>query len=280
MDDDNGVWKSKQDERVEMRFENVSYDDTDVDRQYKESYQFRREEDDILLSTSTDIPLSTNIVPSTFDYMDRGPSVDVDVNEQPAGLNEMDRDHGDVRHSTAASMVPPSVSSNHRTELIMPDTSSFGIEDVEVGQLFLSKKNLKMRLSILSINKNFEFKVGKSTKSLFTIKCIGKTCKWSLRAVKMEGSDIFKITKYCSSHTCSIGILNHDHRQVTATVVGQLIEDKFMGIGRIYKPCHIVEDMRRDYGVSINYDKVWHAWKPRMISLKYSRILILHTTCL
>ncbi|XP_038875109.1 uncharacterized protein LOC120067641 [Benincasa hispida] len=45
----------------------------------------------------------------------------------------------------------------------------------------------------------------------------------------------------------------------TAMVVGQLMKDKFTGIGRIYKPCHIVEDMRRDYGVNISYDKVWHA---------------------
>ncbi|XP_038896223.1 uncharacterized protein LOC120084500 [Benincasa hispida] len=75
----------------------------------------------------------------------------------------------------------------------------------------------------------------------------------------MEGSAIFKITKYCSSHTCSIGILNHDHRQATATVVGQLIKDKFTGIGCIYKPCHIVEDMMRDDGVNISYDKAWRA---------------------
>ncbi|XP_038904780.1 uncharacterized protein LOC120091048 [Benincasa hispida] len=125
--------KSKQDERVGMGFGNVSYDDTAADRQYNESYQFCQEEDDIPLSTNIDIPLSINIVPSTFDYMDCGPSVDVDVNEQPAGLNEMDRDHGDVRRSTAASVVPPFVSSSHRTELIMPGTSSSGTEDIEVG---------------------------------------------------------------------------------------------------------------------------------------------------
>ncbi|XP_038891939.1 uncharacterized protein LOC120081277 isoform X2 [Benincasa hispida] len=196
--------KSNVDENIRMGFRNVSYDDTTMERQYKESYQYRQEEYDIPLSTNT-VPsilsldndrtnltrlnselggtsVVGNEIPYIFDYMDCGHpeqscSPSVDVNEQPTGLNEMDRDHGDVRHSTAASVVPPSVSSSHRTELIMPGTSSFEIEDVEVGQLFFSKNDLKMRLSVLSINKNFEFRVRKSTKSLFIVKCIRETCK-------------------------------------------------------------------------------------------------------
>ncbi|XP_038891670.1 uncharacterized protein LOC120081063 [Benincasa hispida] len=83
--------------------------------------------------------------------------------------------------------------------------------------------------------------------------------KWSLRAVKIPGCDIFKITKYMRSHTCSIGILNHDHRQATTAVVGKLIKDKFIGIGRVYKPRHIIEDMRKEYGVNISYNKAWCA---------------------
>ncbi|XP_038891557.1 uncharacterized protein LOC120080944 [Benincasa hispida] len=79
----------------------------------------------------------------------------------------------------------------------------------------------------------------------------------------MEESDIFKITKYCRSHTCSIEILNHDHRQATAKVIGQLNKNKFTGIEHIYKPCYIVEDMMKDYGVNISYDKAWHAREAR-----------------
>ncbi|XP_038882374.1 uncharacterized protein LOC120073641 [Benincasa hispida] len=88
---------------------------------------------------------------------------------------------------------------------------------------------------------------------------VENNCKWSFRAVKIPGCDIFKITKYMQSHTCSIGILNHDHRQETTTVVDELIKDKFTSIGRVYKPCHIIEDMRKEYGVNISYDKAWRA---------------------
>ncbi|XP_038896520.1 uncharacterized protein LOC120084770 [Benincasa hispida] len=59
------------------------------------------------------------------------------------------------------------------------------------------------------------------------------------------------------SHTCFIGILNHDHRQATTTIVGELIKDKFTGIERVYKPHHIVEVMRKEYDINISYDKTW-----------------------
>ncbi|XP_038902305.1 uncharacterized protein LOC120088939 [Benincasa hispida] len=42
-------------------------------------------------------------------------------------------------------------------------------------------------------------------------------------------------------------------------VISELIKDKFIGIGRVYKPRHIVENMRKEYGVNISYDKAWRA---------------------
>lgn len=156
------------------------------------------------------------------------------------------------------SVAPLSGSINHSGELVMSDSYS-SRTDVEVGQIFMGKKDLKMKLSILSMNINFKYKVKKSSKSLLTVKCIGENCKWSLRALKLPGCDLFKITKYLRSHTCSIGILNHDHRQATTMVVGQIIKDKFTTIGRVYKPHDIVEDMRKEYGMNISYDKAWRA---------------------
>ncbi|XP_038888768.1 uncharacterized protein LOC120078560 [Benincasa hispida] len=119
----------------------------------------------------------------------------------------MDRVHGDVRRSTTASVVPPSVSSSHRIELIMPDTSSSKTEDVEVGQEFN------------------------------------------------------QISVHCQMYWGYI--------QAIATVVGQLIKDKFTRIGCIYKPCHIVEDMRRDYDMNISYK----AWCAREAAYDLTRVI-------
>lgn len=48
-----------------------------------------------------------------------------------------------------------------------------------------------------------------------------------------------KFHRILHSHTCSSRILNHDHRQATTRVVDQLIKDKFVHVGRVYKPRHI-----------------------------------------
>ncbi|XP_038902318.1 uncharacterized protein LOC120088954 [Benincasa hispida] len=216
--------------------------------------------------TQCNRPVPGNERSTGLNFMDCSPSEERDPfmvdNERSVGLNSMDCGPSEVYRPTMAvserSGRLNSMSSCRKGELIMSGTSS-SETDVEVGQIFLSKIDLKMRLSILYIINNFEYKVRKSTKSLFTVKCIEDNCKWILHAVKIPECDIFKITKHIRSHTCSIGILNHDHRQATAAVVGELIKDKFTGIGCVYKPCHIVKDMRKEYGVNISYDKAWRA---------------------
>ncbi|KAL0533638.1 hypothetical protein IC582_027679 [Cucumis melo] len=74
-----------------------------------------------------------------------------------------------------------------------------------------------------------------------------------------KGSNIFKIKKYVKVHSCSLEFLNCDHRQAKSWVVGELIKSKFKGVGRLYKPRDIIEDMRQDYDINMSYEKAWRA---------------------
>ncbi|XP_038882314.1 uncharacterized protein LOC120073555 [Benincasa hispida] len=195
---------------------------------------------DLERETQCNRPVPGNERSAGLNFMDCGPSEEHDPfvvdNERSEGLNFMDCSPSEV-HRPAMAVTERSgglnsMSSYRRGELIC-----------------LAPLHLRQMLKL----------VKKSIKSLFTVKCIEDNCKWSLRAIKIPRCDIFKITKYMWSHTCSIGILNHDHRQATTAVVGELIKDKFTGIERVYKSCHIVEDMRREYDINISYDKAWRA---------------------
>ena len=73
--------------------------------------------------------------------------------------------------------------------------------------------------------------------------------------MKLKDSNIFKIKKYVKVHSCSLDVLNRDHRQAKSWVVGELIKSKFKGVGRLYKPRDIIEDMRQDYGINMSYEK-------------------------
>ncbi|KAA0062480.1 MuDRA-like transposase [Cucumis melo var. makuwa] len=132
-------------------------------------------------------------------------------------------------------------------------------EELDVGQIFFCKRDLSMSLSVLAMEKKFQFVVKKSTKEVLFVRCIDNKRGWRLRAVRLKDSNIFKIKKYVKVHSCSLEFLNRDHRQAKSWVVGELIKSKFKGPGRIYKPRDIIEDMRQDYGINMSYEKAWRA---------------------
>ncbi|KAA0038423.1 MuDRA-like transposase [Cucumis melo var. makuwa] len=110
-----------------------------------------------------------------------------------------------------------------------------------------------------STSQELDFVVKKSTKEVLFVRCIDNKCGWRLRAIRLKDSKIFKIKKYVKVHSFSLEFLNRDHRQAKSWVVGELIKSKFKGVGRLYKPRDIIEDMRQDYGINMSYEKAWRA---------------------
>lgn len=132
-------------------------------------------------------------------------------------------------------------------------------EDLYVEQLFETKKDLQEAVHRIALRHNFEFKVKKSDKSTYTIICIDDSCQWRLRATKIDTNEFFVIRKYAREHTCEVGIRRNDHRQARAWFIGRQIMDKFRDPRTIYRPSDIINDVRRDYGVVMSYQKAWKA---------------------
>ncbi|KAL0546629.1 hypothetical protein IC582_016541 [Cucumis melo] len=132
-------------------------------------------------------------------------------------------------------------------------------EELDVGQIFFCKRDLLMRLSVLAMKNKFQFVVKKSTKEVLFVRCIDNRCGWRLRAVRLKDSNIFKIKKYVKVHSRSLEFLNRDHKQAKSWVVGELIKSKFKGADHLYKSRDIIEDMRKDYGINMSYEKAWCA---------------------
>ncbi|XP_022153200.1 uncharacterized protein LOC111020756 [Momordica charantia] len=109
------------------------------------------------------------------------------------------------------------------------------------------------------MRKNFQFKVKKSTSELYILRCVHADCTWRLRATKLKECTLFKIKKYCAAHMCYGGALKHDHRQAKSWVVGHLVQEKFTDVSRTYRPKDIIQDMRKEYGVNLSYDRAWRS---------------------
>ncbi|XP_022154925.1 uncharacterized protein LOC111022071 [Momordica charantia] len=193
------------------------------------------------------------------------------------GLNDVymqDMYSSDLRHASPLTVEPSSSDPRNVAgqQIPVPQSPSTvtieqakrynllpGGSELHVGKIFVSKQDLRMVLSNAAMRSNREYKVSRSTKSKFNVRCIDNTCNWRVAAHSVGKSSIFCISKYVDAHTCTIDSVNHDHKQASSWVVANLIKDGVAGTGRIYKIKHIKEDVRKEYGVNISYDKAHRA---------------------
>jgi hypothetical protein len=158
------------------------------------------------------------------------------------------------RHEPGGSSQVGTSGPSSNSSRVAPDD-----EDLQVEQLFETKKDLQEAVHRLALKYNFEFKVKKSNKSLLTVACVEDSCNWRLRATKMDTNECFVIRKYLREHTCEVGILRNDHRQARAWFIGRQIMHKYQDPRTIYRPSDIINDVRREYGVVMSYQKAWKA---------------------
>ncbi|KAJ4717563.1 MuDR family transposase [Melia azedarach] len=143
-------------------------------------------------------------------------------------------------------------------------------DGVYIKALFKDKEELQTKISLLALQKNFEYRVARSSKNILVLKCISGDCKWRLRAAKLKGSDFFQVRKYYPVHTCSLDIRHRNHRQASSKLISKCIKARCDGVARSYRPGSIREDILKQFGVNISYDKAWRAREYALQSVKGS----------
>ncbi|KAK6136691.1 hypothetical protein DH2020_029519 [Rehmannia glutinosa] len=114
----------------------------------------------------------------------------------------------------------------------------------------------------------FRFKTKQSNKNVYTIVCVDENCKWRLHATKFKYSDYFQISKYAPEHTCALNLSTNDHRQARSWIIGKHIVSRFEDCNTTYRPADVANEIRRDFGIEINYQK---ARRSRETALAYIR---------
>ncbi|TYK03214.1 protein FAR-RED ELONGATED HYPOCOTYL 3-like [Cucumis melo var. makuwa] len=104
--------------------------------------------------------------------------------------------------------------------------------------MFSTKSLFKKCVQVIALRDNFQYVTVKSNKEVMILQCAIGNCKWSL----------------CAS--CSI----HEDRQATFTVIKDLIKNKSsLASSELSTPKDIVHFIRAEHGLSISYQKAWHA---------------------
>ncbi|KAK4361455.1 hypothetical protein RND71_020407 [Anisodus tanguticus] len=165
-----------------------------------------------------------------------------------------DRGHTSNGKKVRRRSASTSKRSNLPTVVLREDAS---LDEIVVGSLFADKQCLKKCFSSNAIKYHFRFKVDKSCKLRYYLKCYDDECSWYLHSSQVHDSALFKITSFEKNHSCSID--ETDQRHATYKVISDYIIELLHDTDAEIKPKFVVEEMRRRYGLSISYHKAWRA---------------------
>ena len=126
-------------------------------------------------------------------------------------------------------------------------------DSIFIGAIFDNKKQLKKACQALATRENFEYTTTKSDTVRYKIKCSCEGCPWRMHAAKIgdakEGA--FEVRTIGEPHNC-LGNQKLGHRQATATFLSHTIQEKLRD-NASYRPKHIQQDIRREFGITIPY---------------------------
>lgn len=71
-----------------------------------------------------------------------------------------------------------------------------------VGQIYITKQQLRDRIGLMALKNHFQFKVFKSYTTQFEAKFIVKGCNWQVCAINNNYDAFFKVIGIKAMHTC------------------------------------------------------------------------------
>ncbi|KAM0042111.1 putative transcription factor interactor and regulator CCHC(Zn) family [Helianthus debilis subsp. tardiflorus] len=126
-----------------------------------------------------------------------------------------------------------------------------------VEQRFSSFAEFREALHKFSIAHGFRYKYKKSDSHRVSVKCKAEGCPWRIYVSRLPTTHLIRIKKMNPEHTCN-GVAAKAGYRATKGWVGNIIKEKLKATPN-YKPKDIVADIKREYGVQLNYSQAWRA---------------------
>ncbi|KAK8520252.1 hypothetical protein V6N13_031286 [Hibiscus sabdariffa] len=137
-----------------------------------------------------------------------------------------------------------------------------------VGQRFSGVQEFRESLRKYAIAHQFAFKYKKNDSHRVTVKCKVEGCPWRIHASRLSTTQLICIKKMNPTHTCGGASLTGGH-QATRSWVASIIKDRLKDFPD-YKPKDIVNDIKQEYGIQLNYSQAWRAKEIAMEQLQGS----------
>ncbi|XP_043725055.1 uncharacterized protein LOC122671729 isoform X2 [Telopea speciosissima] len=154
-----------------------------------------------------------------------------------------------------ASRLPFSVLSNSNGGKNHKDSKSWENAITGVDQRFNSVHEFRDALHKYSIAHGFAYRFKKNDPHRVTVMCKAEDCPWRIHASRLSTTQLFCIKRMTPTHTCEGGVVTAGYR-ATRSWVASIIKEKLKE-SPSYKPKDIAEDIRREYGIQLNYSQAW-----------------------
>ncbi|XP_060216846.1 uncharacterized protein LOC132644275 [Lycium barbarum] len=91
---------------------------------------------------------------------------------------------------------------------------------------------------------------------LYSLKCVDTRCAWCFRSSSLHDSEIFK------------RMLSQRH--ATSVTIAKMVKNKYVNLKSTYTPAEIMDDMRNQYGIRMNYKKAYRSREKALEMLRGS----------
>ncbi|XP_007031260.2 PREDICTED: uncharacterized protein LOC18600636 [Theobroma cacao] len=166
----------------------------------------------------------------------------------------------DTNHIDAHIDLPPEISSILPLAVSVNEKHAKGAQQWQntitgVGQRFSGVHEFRESLRKYAIAHQFAFRYKKNDSHRVTVKCKAEGCPWRIHASRLSTTQLICIKKMNPTHTCEGAVVTTGH-QATRSWVASIIKEK-LKVFPNYKPKDIVNDIKQEYGIQLNYFQAW-----------------------
>ncbi|XP_073153814.1 uncharacterized protein [Henckelia pumila] len=130
-----------------------------------------------------------------------------------------------------------------------------------VGQIFEGASEFRKCLKNYSVATRRSFVYVKNDSEKVIVICTGKSCEWRIYGSKHKSDNIFGIRKCMLKHSCGENNLrSRGHPRADAYWIADVVKEKLRGEPS-YRLCTMQQDLQREFGVELEYRKVWKGKK-------------------
>ncbi|XP_016164118.1 uncharacterized protein LOC107606586 [Arachis ipaensis] len=146
-----------------------------------------------------------------------------------------------------------------------PEYANIGVADLEdgefrIGMEYSSRKSVVAIIRSYTISREVDYNVYESESHTFYAKCkmFGSGCDWLIQASLIRKKSCWEIYRYNGRHTCTMGMISHDHFKLDSDTVAEAIRSLVKTDPSI-KVKSIIAEVQSRFNYTISDRKAWLA---------------------